>query len=145
LFKINKFCSNKYFIMHTSKEKEQLGSNLLDYIVKIETLIFSKLKNQLKAPNDVPNQVYIISEVERLDSMDIGLTEIKIHKLFSPEGYELSGNAKLDVMVWTNENTQHSLKIRVDFESAKVWFDYNSETFELANGINITGIVKSSY
>ncbi len=124
---------------------EQLGSNLGKYHYEIEKLIYSELKNQLEPESVIQNQVYKISEVKRPDSMDIGLTEIKIHKLFSPEGYVHSGSATLDVMAGADENLQHSLKIRVDFESANVRFDFNSETFELANGLKITGVFKSSY
>jgi len=128
---------------YSQREKEQLGSSLLQYIIILQNQIFAKLKSQLKAQISTGNLEYRILKWEGVANLEIGLDEIGIHSLFAPDGCNLSGDITIVVLAEVpgkDGNLSRQYQFTINFESAPVRYDFASGIFELLDDIAITYI-----
>ncbi len=124
-------------------DKEQLGTNLLEYIFILEKQLSFKLKNQLTDKIITKTGEYKIKNIESVATVNIDLNRIKIHSLFSPNGCKISGSILINVIAEV-PNTNRDLSKRhlftINFESTLVKYIFENETFEVLDKIGITYI-----
>lgn len=122
---------------------QNLGKEIYSYLEQIEKLLSNNLKNkQLEkfSTNSVDYYIVKIKNVE-LYRMDYGA---KIHRLFSPNGCEISGTLKVvaDTYADINKNAYSPCAYLMDFNPIHINYSYDKECFELGSELEIKNIRK---
>ena len=123
---------------------EQMSRQILDYIQKVKSLLDERLTTQLNGTIKTDRGDYEIVKFEQIVLKEFHLKEEKIHNLFSPNGFKISGTILIKAQAYTpnsDKNSYTSHTFDIGFKPTSMKFHFNEETFSMEENINISSIM----
>ena len=122
---------------------QNLGKDAYAYLKQIEELLSHKLKSkglEKFSTNSADYDIVKIKNIE-IELIDFGN---KIHRLFSPNGCEISGTLKVTADTYTDQskNVYTPYVYLIDLNPIHIDFLFDEERFELGGDLEIKNIKK---
>lgn len=123
-----------------------MGKLLSVYFESIKTLLSERLNKQLDGVLKTNQGDYEIMRFDQFDLDEFHIENEKIHNLFSPKGFKISGTILLKVSAYapnSNKNSFTSHYFVIGFKPTLMKFHFNEEMFSVDENIDISYINKS--
>ena len=127
--------------MYSDRDKIELGSLVLDYIMKLKTVFQNKLQIQLgEGEIEIARSVINIQKYRGQTELDINLSSLVLHELLSGNNYLISGKIFQPIMQDMDGNYSSNKDLEITFNNTMVKYNSEQNEFEIIDDIDISYI-----
>lgn len=126
-------------MMNSPQEIEEYGKIVVDYLIKLENLIYDSIREQVGTGIVTANNREVkIDAFENEKSLSIDLRHLKLDQLLSGNNYKFPSKLGIRVTEEMNGNSTQNAWLEFNFTDVEVRYDIGNEVFELVGEIPIS-------